>query len=254
MIFCFSGTGNSLHAAKRVQEKFGGELVDMAAALRDGKAEYSFEAGEMAVFVFPVYFDALPVPVTDFIRAFRIAEGEPDIVGIATCGGSAGGTDRMFRKQMRRKGLSVRAFYDVKMPDNCIFWLKPPIREAALMTLKHSDDRLSDILDSMQYGYRVPYRSSGPAGVGSVLGGAVSGALLGTSSFSVDDSCVSCGLCARICPSGAIEMREGRPVWTKSRCWKCAGCINRCPQEAIQYGRGSRRKFRYCHPDLREKK
>ena len=251
MIFYFSGTGNSLHAAKRVQEKFGGELVDMAAALRGGTVSYGFKPGEMAVFVFPVYFDALPVPVTDFIQAFRISEGEPDIVGIATCGGSAGGTDRIFRKLMRRKGLRVQAFYDVKMPDNCIFWLKPPIREAALMTLKHSDDRLSDILESMQYNYRVPYRSSGAAGVGSALGSAVSGALLGTGSFSVDDTCVGCGLCARICPAGVIRMEENRPVWEKSRCWKCAGCINRCPQEAIQYGRGSRKKFRYCHPDLK---
>jgi MinD superfamily P-loop ATPase len=66
-----------------------------------------------------------------------------------------------------------------------------------------------------------------------------------TRSFSVDDNCNSCGLCERICPIDAIELQNGRPVWVKKHCTQCLGCINRCPQRAIQHGTGTAKRGRY---------
>jgi NAD-dependent dihydropyrimidine dehydrogenase PreA subunit len=54
--------------------------------------------------------------------------------------------------------------------------------------------------------------------------------------FVADDSCTSCGLCARACPATAITMRDGLPAWSL-RCCACNRCINACPASAIQTSR-----------------
>ena len=74
---------------------------------------------------------------------------------------------------------------------------------------------------------------------------------MGTGKFRVTDNCTGCGLCSTICPAHAIEMKEGRPVWTKKKCLKCCGCINRCPVSAIQYGRRTESRGRYVNPVLK---
>lgn len=59
---------------------------------------------------------------------------------------------------------------------------------------------------------------------------------LNTENFSVSDSCIACGICERGCLASAIEVREGRPVWVKARCFMCFGCLRICPTVAIRYG------------------
>ncbi len=250
MIFYFSGTGNSLHVAMAVRRRFGGVCVDMAKATADSEYTYTFEKGEAAVFVFPVYYGGLPYIVRDFIRDMDIQGETPEVVGIATCGTSPAACDRRFARAFGDKGITVRAFYDVKMPANYICLYDPPIREAALMTLKRSDERIRDVLDSMAYNHRKPYHSAIGAEVQTRAMQAAMGAMSSTRAFCVTDKCISCGQCQRICPTRSISMQDGRPIWTSPTCLKCTACINRCPAEAINYGKVTVKRHRYVHPDL----
>ena len=43
--------------------------------------------------------------------------------------------------------------------------------------------------------------------------------------------CVACGLCAMICPEGAIA---GKPKIDMRFCKGCGVCANECPQKAIE--------------------
>ena len=72
--------------------------------------------------------------------------------------------------------------------------------------------------------------------------------LMGTKKYHVTDKCTGCGLCAKNCPDHAIQMVDGRPVWTKKKCAKCTACINRCPVGAIEYGKGTEGRARYNNP------
>jgi NAD-dependent dihydropyrimidine dehydrogenase PreA subunit len=40
-------------------------------------------------------------------------------------------------------------------------------------------------------------------------------------------------------------MINGRPVWVQKKCQHCTACINRCPAEAIQFGRITENRGRY---------
>lgn len=50
------------------------------------------------------------------------------------------------------------------------------------------------------------------------------------------DRCNRCGLCARVCPSGAARQAaaEARPTFDLSRCIGCAQCIGLCPEIALR--------------------
>jgi ferredoxin len=44
-------------------------------------------------------------------------------------------------------------------------------------------------------------------------------------------------------------MAGGKPAW-HHRCEQSFACIQSCPEEAIQYGKGTRNKKRYHHPEI----
>jgi len=52
------------------------------------------------------------------------------------------------------------------------------------------------------------------------------------------ERCISCGLCARDCPSTACRMEEidgkKRPVFDLDYCTFCAQCAESCPKDAIE--------------------
>lgn len=69
-------------------------------------------------------------------------------------------------------------------------------------------------------------------------------------SFWVDDRCNGCGTCASVCPTGNVELEQGRPTWHQ-RCEQCLACIQWCPKESIQYGKKTPNYERYHHPEVK---
>ena len=43
------------------------------------------------------------------------------------------------------------------------------------------------------------------------------------------DRCIGCGACSTICPSDAIQIKDGIPVTEKEKCTLCGKCIEKCP-------------------------
>lgn len=49
--------------------------------------------------------------------------------------------------------------------------------------------------------------------------------------------CVGCGVCGKICPANAIEMRDKRPRIDRKKCIRCFCCQEFCPESAMKVRR-----------------
>ena len=47
--------------------------------------------------------------------------------------------------------------------------------------------------------------------------------------FKINDSCISCGACADICPVQAISEADRQYVIDKDACISCGACADACP-------------------------
>ncbi len=59
----------------------------------------------------------------------------------------------------------------------------------------------------------------------------------------VDRKCVGCGICAKLCPMGAIEMIDKKPVRNPELCNNCGRCIPVCRIGAIEIARAGAKLY-----------
>ena len=250
MILYFSATGNSEYVAQRIAAETG----DIAVSITDyyKKQIFSFdEKYKTHGIVSPTYSWGLPVIVTEFLQRLDLSHKPDYLFFIATYGTTPGQTGRFADNILAPKGLSLSAKFSVKMPDTWtpIFDLsnKEKVRrindnaelEIDYIIKQIKNFTVGDFMKNKlpyplaKIGYNIEYDS-----------------MRKTKHFSVDDTCIGCGLCAKKCPVQAIEMQNKRPVWSKEKCVMCLGCLHRCPKFAIQYGKNTKRHGQYTNPNV----
>lgn len=48
------------------------------------------------------------------------------------------------------------------------------------------------------------------------------------------DTCIGCGACTGVCPSGAITLNaDGKAEVAEDACIDCGACVGTCPSSAI---------------------
>ena len=242
MVFYFSGTGNSLYAAKRLLSD-GEQLINIAEARKEKNDTYSISQGEPLGFVFPVYFYTLSDIVRDFVRAVDI-KGAEYIYAVITCGGGIGAAGSLLAKELAKKGMKLSRVFQLVMPDNSMLFYNIPTQDQANAFLKTREAELDKIAEAIK---ARESKVVAPKPYGGVMRG-IYHAMNSTKGFHATDKCVSCGLCARNCPDDAIRMENGKPVWVKKSCARCSSCICRCPVQAIEYGKATEKRNRYKNP------
>jgi hypothetical protein len=147
-LFWYSGTGNSLWAARRL-----GNLLGNAQLIALKRAEGSLPHGEgseglrAAGLVFPVHIWGLPPPVREFVR--RLA----DIPAAAKCywfavavnAGQVARTLFELRRAMSRGGLTLAAGFSLILPSNYAPWGGPGPREEQARLFKAAEEKLEAI-------------------------------------------------------------------------------------------------------------
>ncbi len=49
------------------------------------------------------------------------------------------------------------------------------------------------------------------------------------------ERCTGCGICVKMCPSGAISLEEGKAEIDMEKCIRCGKCHDACPQGAVEH-------------------
>ena len=245
MIVYFSATGNCKRVAERISEHLG----DVAVSMEKASDEVALAEGQCLGIVSPTHWWQLPVPVREYIRRLRLSPSRDSYVfAVFTFGTTPGCCGEETHRMLRRKGIGLDAAFGVRMPDNWtpIFDLSDPgeVRRKVESAEREIDALLPRIASRERGNHtrpRTPYFLH-----------PVTTRLLDrerrTAYFTLDSACIGCGLCAKRCPARVIEMREGKPVWTKEQCWLCLRCLHSCPKFAIQYGKNTRRHGQYRNP------
>ena len=263
MILYFSGTGNSAYAAKYIGKEIGDEVVNLFDRIRNH--DYSaMHSSRPWIIAAPVYCWQLPRLVKDWMMQTEF-KGNKDVYFVLTCGSDMGNAEKFLKQLCGELGLNYRGAAPVVMPENYIAVFKAPDEREEAVIMKKADRTLSRIVRRIRNNEDLqPVKVSVIGKLLSGINGIYYKLVVKDKKFYAEDTCNGCGLCAKKCPLGNIEMvpvagnagaevagnaaTAGKsnlhPQWN-GNCTHCMACIAYCPTEAIEYGRASKGKRRY---------
>lgn len=252
MIFFFSGTGNTLWAAKLLAEATGERLVSMADD--NTESHYSLEPDERIGFCFPVHGWQPPKVVRRFVARLNITNPQSHYCyALCTCGDSAGLAMDMLDRCLKEKGLKTDSRFSLVMPESYValpfmYTDRPEREQHKLETAQMAMHLIVPCVCERRKGIEAIKHGPLPWILSHVIGAVFNRVLITDKPFEVDPNrCSKCGVCAKICPTGNIRYgQNGTPEWTHNdRCAACLACYHHCPRHAINYGPLTKRRGQY---------
>jgi ferredoxin len=243
-VFCFTGTGNSLHVAR-----------DIAASLDECEVVAIHKGVDLVVppglervgFVFPVYFWGLPNMVAKFLRDANFpAQDDAYYFAVATFGGLIGNALPQVKHLLSDKGIVLNYGGGVRSFANAVSFYE--MKKNVEGITRKADKRARKVIEAVAARRRKRignglkliekmYERNAPTFAGRA------------GVYTVNDDCVSCGICVSVCPAGNIELVNGKPVFG-NHCEACLACIQHCPKRALNDGDKTRTRRRYTHPGI----
>ncbi len=230
-IFCFSGTGNSLYAARKIAAAINAEVCNMRTPEECDD--------DVIGLVFPTYFCGLPKSVDCFLDNIRITDKNAYIFSVTAYGGFSVGVNGAVNRKLDKHGLKLSYGAKVIMVGNFL----------PIFNVNDSDKlwkRSDSVLDAIAVNIKNRARNSSVAyTIFNMIAHKAYPPNKGScaENFTVN-GCKSCKLCERVCPNDNIMLENGAPKFGE-KCDLCLACLNVCPADAIDYGKSTRGKKRY---------
>jgi len=231
IIYCFSGTGNSLRTAIKVAKRIGGaEIV----SVRCNAECVSAENADVIGFVCPVYEWDMPGAMKKFAEKLKI-NPNAYIFMIATYIAIHGKAFETMEEILSKKGVRLHYGFALHcVASQCTAYPPFPPEKLMIPYMEKKIDKISkEISERKNRAYPImawltrklyPKRMAPYLEIEREY----------DKGFYTDERCAGCGICSKVCPTQNIEIAEGRPVWNH-RCHGCMACVAYCPAKAIQF-------------------
>ncbi len=228
MVLYFTGTGNSLYVAKKLDDV----RLSIPQIIHEEKREY--EADRIGI-VCPIYGHEMPELVKQFIRQTTFHTDYFYVV--LTYGKLHGGAAELAGQYLSECGIEADYINTIMMVDNYL-----PVfdmnEQLAIDPQKKVDEHIAAIkkdIDSQKrwkqkaaltdwvcHQMYLKMRSENPIDAKQGI-------------FRVLDHCIGCGICMRVCPTGGIRVENQHAQYKDtSRCQMCLACVQHCPENAIR--------------------
>ncbi len=254
-IYYFTGSGNSLAAARRIAAELPSATIRR---ITNNPGSVPAVDSQCIGFVFPTYAYGLPRIVEEFVAAVPLPENAY-LFGIASNCGIPGPVLKQLNKVLAKRKKALHSGFTILDPSSSL--VNDPDRDAVqrLMTSANRENkpqtlekRLPHIVETVLSQRKLPLETSN--GLTNFLGGLLYRLALRTfkesgKDFWTSDLCTGCGTCVRLCPRQNITIEQGIPKWGPD-CELCHACIQWCPNTAIQYKHLTEHKLRYRNPNV----
>lgn len=250
MIYCFSGTGNSLSVARWIAERMNEQVCNIADT--QAKAE-DISKENCILFVFPIYAWGIPKVVEDFIKTLPNINTQPPTFVVFTCGDDMGMADKVLQAQLQRRGWKLNDAFSVIMRETyiCLPGFDIDLREIEEKKRAQAKQRALQIADYVIKLCKMPFtqrvaafsfhsdkltRGSMPWIKSYLVRHLFNMFLMSDRRFHVSkQSCIHCEKCSKTCPLHNISIVDNLPRWN-GHCTHCLRCYHVCPNHAIEYG------------------
>lgn len=225
MVFFFTATGNSLYIAKQLKS----EPISIPQIMKQDSL--TFEADKIGI-VCPIYGHEMPKMVKEFIRK-AIFKTDYFYI-ILTYGALHGGAAELANDYLKSVGKKAQYIASIVMVDNflpnfnmteqCAIDKKIPEN---LAKIKADIDNKKCRIEKAGFKNKMIHK-----GYLMMVKGQDETVW---AKFKVEDSCIGCETCIKVCPSASINIEKGKAVHTMKNCQACYACVHACPQKAIKF-------------------
>ena len=252
-IYYFSGTGNSYHVCRQIEEKAIklGCKTEISNISKIDRISISHSPDDTLIgFVSPTHGFNFPPIMMHFLFRFPKGNGNPVFVVNTRAGmkmgkiflpGLSGTAQYLYALLLKLKGYKVLGMQCIDLPSNWIS-LHPGIKQTVINSIVERCDKRIDLFANKILNNKKSLQALrdfpqdimiSPLSVLYYL----FGRFFFAKSFYANRNCDRCDICMKTCPVNAIRIIDNRPYWTH-HCESCMQCMNNCPRRAIQTAHG----------------
>lgn len=245
-IYYFTGTGNSLHIARKLAEGLENcSVKKITESINDKLEEH-----DIIGVVCPNYSYDVPHIVADFFKKLKREVKYNYLFVTVSTGGEFGYVSQHIQKRL--KNANLKSIFQHYMPFNYLPFGDVPDEETQQQMFKTLETELKASINIINRRESKIEDRKTPASKKMKLMFSMAYPLIPQLDrmFKLTEECNGCELCKKICPVDNITIEKEVPKWNH-KCQQCYACVHWCPKKAILAGKRSTSQSRYHHPDIK---